>query len=118
MPPPAETLSEVDRLQAALAQSQQNLHAAEIKIQALTLELAHHKRLRFGQKSEALARGQADLFNETAQIDQPTRSGTCTRRYAPMLGAPIKNRPEAVLSAVFFNRSFSYRFYRRVSLSL
>ena len=70
MPPPAEILSEVDRLRAALAESQQNLHAAEIKIQALTLELAHHKRLSFGQKSEALARGQADLFNETAQIDQ------------------------------------------------
>ena len=70
MPPPADTLSEVDRLRAELARSQQNLHAAQLKIQALTLELAHHKRLRFGQKSEALARGQADLFNETAQIDQ------------------------------------------------
>lgn len=70
VPSSAETVSEVDRLRAELARTQQNLHAAAIKIQALTLELAHHKRLRFGQKSEALARGQADLFHETTQIDQ------------------------------------------------
>jgi transposase len=68
--PPEDTASELQRLRTELARSQQTLHAAQIKIQALTLELARHKRLRFGQKSEALARGQTDLFNETAQIDQ------------------------------------------------
>ena len=47
------------------------LHAAELKIQALTLELAHHKRIRFGQKSEALAAaGQRDLFDEDGMADQ------------------------------------------------
>lgn len=53
-----------------MAQSQQNLQAAQLKSQALTLELAHLKRLRFGQKSEALAHGQGDRFAETALIDQ------------------------------------------------
>ena len=58
-------------LHAELAQSRQALHAAELKIQALTLELAHHKRIRFGQKSESLAAaGQRDLFDETAASDQ------------------------------------------------
>ena len=58
----ALTPEELDRLYAELDSSRQTLvihkaalHAAELKIQALTLELAHHKRLRFGQKSEASA---------------------------------------------------------------
>ena len=68
---------EVAQLRAELALAKQTLasreaalHAAQIKIQALTLELAHHKRFRFGQKSEALAQGQGDLFAETVLIDQ------------------------------------------------
>jgi transposase len=61
---------EVEQLRAELTRAQQNLHAAQLKIQALTLELAHLKRLRFGPKSEALAHGQGDLFAETALIDQ------------------------------------------------
>jgi transposase len=56
--------------QQTLASREAALHAAQLKIQALTLELAHHKRLRFGQKSEALAVNQGDLFAETALIDQ------------------------------------------------
>jgi hypothetical protein len=72
------TPEELDRLFAELDSSRQTialrdqtlalrdaaLHAAELKIQALTLELAHHKRIRFGQKSEVLAAaGQRDLFD-------------------------------------------------------
>ena len=72
------TPDELDRLFAELDSSRQAivlhkaaLHAAELKIQALTLELAHHKRLRFGQKSEALAAaGQRDLFDEDGIADQ------------------------------------------------
>jgi len=72
------TPEELDRLFAELDSSRQTivlhkaaLHAAELKIQALTLELAHHKRLRFGQKSEALAAaGQRDLFDEDGMADQ------------------------------------------------
>ena len=72
------TPEELDRLFAELDSSRQTivlrdaaLHAAELKIQALTLELAHHKRIRFGQKSEALAAaGQRDLFDEDGMADQ------------------------------------------------
>jgi transposase len=74
----ALTPEELDRLHAELALSRQTialrdaaLHAAELKIQALTLELAHHKRIRFGQKSEGLAAaGQRDLFDEDGMADQ------------------------------------------------
>lgn len=45
------------------------LHAANIKIAALTLELAHHRRMRFGVKNEALSAEQRDLFQETYEAD-------------------------------------------------
>lgn len=61
---------EVAQLRAELTRAQQHRHAAQLKIQALTLERAHLQRRRFGQKSAALAQGQGDLFAETARIDQ------------------------------------------------
>lgn len=45
------------------------LHTANIKIQALTLELAHHRRMRFGAKAEAFSAEQRDLFQETWESD-------------------------------------------------
>ena len=45
------------------------LHAAEIKIQALTLELAHLRRMRFGARSEAFSPEERDLFLETLASD-------------------------------------------------
>jgi transposase len=45
------------------------LHLANVTIQALTLELAHHRRTRFGAKVEALSAGQRDLFQETWESD-------------------------------------------------
>ena len=45
------------------------LHAAKTKIQALTLELAHLRRMRFGARSEALSADQRDLFQETLASD-------------------------------------------------
>ncbi len=45
------------------------LKTAELKIQALTLELAHHRRIRFSNKSEALSPEQRDLFQETWNTD-------------------------------------------------
>ncbi len=41
----------------------------ECKIKALTLELAHHKRIRFGKASEAYSGDQLDLFNEAVDAD-------------------------------------------------
>ena len=61
----AETL----RLNAALAVRDASLLHAEAKINALTLELAHLRRIRFGAKSEALNAEQRDLFQETLAAD-------------------------------------------------
>ena len=58
----AETL----RLNAALAARDATLKHAEAKIQALTLELAHLRRIRFGAKSEALNAEQRDLFQRNS----------------------------------------------------
>jgi transposase len=41
----------------------------ELKIEALTLELAYHKRLKFGAKAEAFTTEQRDLFTECAETD-------------------------------------------------
>ena len=51
------------------AQLERQLKHAELKIQALTLELAHHKRLRFGVKNEALSSAQRELFVEDWSSD-------------------------------------------------
>jgi len=52
-------LQVVDLVQTLLLdqsrQAQQTIHFQEIKIQALILELAHLRRIRFGQKNEALS---------------------------------------------------------------
>ena len=61
--------AETTRLNAALAARDATLKHAEAKIQALTLELAHLRRLRFGAKSEALSAEQRDLFQETLDAD-------------------------------------------------
>jgi transposase len=64
-------LGELAAARQAIAQKEVALKAAELKIQALTLELAHHKRMRFGQRSEALAAaGQQELFEESFLSDQ------------------------------------------------
>jgi transposase len=55
--------------EATLATRDTALKHAEAKIQALTLELAHLRRLRFGVKSEALTAEQRDLFQEALETD-------------------------------------------------
>jgi len=54
---------------ATLAKRDASLLHAEAKINALTLELAHLRRIRFGAKSEALNAEQRDLFQETLEAD-------------------------------------------------
>jgi Transposase IS66 family. len=52
-----------------LQQAQQEAKAKDLKIQALTLELATLRRIRYGVKSEALSREQLDLFQEACDED-------------------------------------------------
>jgi transposase len=58
-----------------------------LKIQALTLELAHLKRIRFGVKNEALSPEQRDLFRETLEVDGAAIAAE-TEQQVPALRAP------------------------------
>lgn len=66
-------LAEQDvQLQALQVQQSEMLAAGkskDVKIQALTLELAHMKRIRFGKASEAYSGEQLELFNEALAGD-------------------------------------------------
>lgn len=55
--------------QAELDARDAAIKARDLKIQQLTLELAHHKRIRFGVKSEALSPEQRQLFADTSDED-------------------------------------------------
>ena len=59
----------VDQAQKDAAHASAELRTAQTKIQALTLELAHLRRMRFGVRSEALTAEQRDLFQETWASD-------------------------------------------------
>ena len=61
--------AQISALQFQLAERDAELKRRELKIQKLTLELAHHKRIRFGCKSEALSPEQRDLFLEASDED-------------------------------------------------
>ena len=45
------------------------IHWRDAKIEKLTLELAYLRRMKFGVKSESLAAGARDLFDETLAAD-------------------------------------------------
>ncbi|MDP1557713.1 MAG: transposase, partial [Nitrosomonas sp.] len=57
------------QIQMLLEQSQKEIHSRQLKIQALTMELAYLRRVQFGKKSESLSTAHPDLFEETPQPD-------------------------------------------------
>jgi transposase len=61
--------AQVSALQSQLAERDAELKRRELKIQQLTLELAHHKRIRFGCKSEVFSPEQRDLFVDACDED-------------------------------------------------
>lgn len=61
--------SEAERQSCEIERQATELHAAKTKIDALVLELAHLKRMRFGTRSEALGTETKDLFQETIEAD-------------------------------------------------
>ena len=61
--------AESTRLSEQVARRDTELHAAQTKIQALVLELAHLRRMRFGARSEAFSGEERDLFQETLTSD-------------------------------------------------
>lgn len=70
-----------------LASRNTELHAANIKIQALVLELARYRRIRFGAKSEAVRAGTIDLFNETLEADIVAAKAELARQEAAAAAA-------------------------------
>jgi len=60
---------EARHLNTQLVQRDGQLKNAKITIEALTLELAHLRRIRFGSKNEALSAGQRRLFDEAVDED-------------------------------------------------
>ena len=64
-----EQAQDRSRMAAELARREAELKRAELKIQALTLELAHHRRIRFAHQSEQFSPEQRELFQETWNTD-------------------------------------------------
>jgi hypothetical protein len=95
--PEAET--EVSNLiQSLLTQAQNGLKLLEGKNQALTLELAHLRRIRHGAKSEALSQPQLSLFGEDwrsgnrATAAAGSAEKACTHRAPASAGSPATHR--------------------------
>lgn len=91
----AEREAEIAGHKEALHARDQAIKYAETKIQALTLELAHHKRIKFGVKSEALAVMHRDLLPETQAIDQAAIEAELEQAERSLSVAPKVRRPRA-----------------------
>jgi transposase len=90
-----EEAAESVRLSAQITRRDTELHAAQTKIQALTLELAHLRRMRFGARSEALSAEQHDLFQETQASDVAATRAELAKQHAGMPQAPRPPRARA-----------------------
>jgi transposase len=65
----AEQAKQLQQNADLVAKQRQEIHLKDSKIAALTFELAYHKRLKFGAKTEAFTAEQRDLFHESAETD-------------------------------------------------
>jgi transposase len=77
-----EEAAEVLRLSEQITRRDTELHAAQIKIQALTLELAHLRRMRFAARSEAFSPEERDLFQETLASDLAAAQAELAKKQA------------------------------------
>ena len=90
--------AEATRLAEQIMRRDSELRFAQTKIQALTLELAHLRRMRFGVRSEALTVEQRDLFQETWVSDLAAAEAELAKQ-AALIGTepalPRAPRPRA-----------------------
>jgi transposase len=94
----AESVAHLVRKHVAAAHAEverrdSELHAARTKIQALTLELAHLRRMRYGVRSEALDAEMRDLFQETLEADIAAAKLELERRQAEAGEPPKPPKP-------------------------
>ena len=89
----------VDQAQKDAAHASAELRTAQTKIQALTLELAHLRRMRFGVRNEALTVEQRDLFQETLASDLAAAEAELAKQQASVVPSesqvPRAPRPRA-----------------------
>ena len=90
-----EEAAESVRLSEQIARRDTELHAAHTKIQALTLELAHLRRMRFGASSEALSAEQRDLFQETLASDLAAAEAELARQQEGVAATSIARTPRS-----------------------
>ena len=72
------------------------IKTADLTIAALTLELAHHRRIRFANKSEAFTPEQRELFQETWNVDLAAIEAevdSVAEQIAPITGRAKKPHP-------------------------
>lgn len=97
-----DSAHEAQRLSAQLVeksrqadQQEQILKARDLKIQALTLEVAHLRRIRYGVRSEALSAEQWDLFQETFSADIEAAQAKLEQLNPTPVEAPTRPRKRA-----------------------
>ena len=89
----SEAKTEVSNLiQSLLTQAQNEFKLLEAKNQALTLELAYLRRIRYGAKSEALSKVQFSLFEEDWQTDVAAIEAEIEQLPLPALQKPKRAR--------------------------
>ena len=82
--------AEATRLAEQITRRDSELRFAQTKIQALTLELAHLRRMRFGVRSEALTADQRDLFQETWASDLAAAEAELAKQAALVTTEPAQ----------------------------
>jgi transposase len=90
-----EARDDAERKARELDRQSLELHAAQTKIQALTLELAYLKRMRYGVKSETLDAEARDLFQETLASDIAAAKMELERRQAESVVPTVPTTPKA-----------------------
>jgi transposase len=78
-----------------ITQRDTELHCAQTKIQALTLELAHLRRMRFGTRSEAFSPEERDLFQDTLASDLAAAEAELARKQAEASATTEPQAPRA-----------------------
>lgn len=87
-----EQAAESTRLSEQVSRRDTELHAAKIQIQALTLELAHLRRMRYGASSEAFSPEERDLFQETLASDLAAAQAELAKKQAAASAEPAPPR--------------------------
>jgi transposase len=84
--------AQATRLAEQITRRDTELRTAQTTIQALTLELAHLRRMRFGARNEALSAEQRDLFQETWASDLAAAEAELAKQAALVTTEPVLPR--------------------------